>query len=307
MNEIQKRKSEAGGSPLTSRTVARIVNGVRQLEGGGFVVRRPFPTRDLSDFDPFLLLDEMGPVDYPPGKAVGAPDHPHRGFETVTYVLAGRMEHKDSAGHAGMLGPGDVQWMTAGAGVVHSEMPEREFLRAGGRMHGFQLWVNLPRRDKMMPPRYQEAPSAKIPAARTPDGGVVVRVVAGEALGATAVIDTRTPIMYLHLTLRPGARIVQPVPRDYHVFAYLFSGEGRFGGDERPAKEGHMVIFGGDGDGVALASPATASGPLELLLIGGAPLREPVARYGPFVMNTRDEVTQAFEDYQSGRMGRIAH
>src|SRR5579872_3405949 len=185
-------------SKASVRKVARLVTSIRTREGGGFIVHRPFPTQTLMDFDPFLLLDEMGPVDYAPYEAVGAPDHPHRGFETVTYVLEGRMQHRDSQGNHGTLGPGDVQWMTAGGGVVHSEMPEDELYRTGGRMHGFQLWVNLPSRDKMMHPRYQDVPSAQIPVVEGDEGLVRVKVIAGEALGAHAVIDTRTPIMYLH-------------------------------------------------------------------------------------------------------------
>lgn len=286
------------------RSVARIVNSTRTLEGEGFVVHRPFPTRALSEFDPFLLLDEMGPVELGPNEAKGAPDHPHRGFETVTYMLKGRMQHKDSQGNAGLLGPGDVQWMTAGAGVVHSEMPEREFARAGGRMHGFQLWVNLPRRDKLMKPRYQEIPSAQIPTAQSEDGRASVRVIAGEALGAKAVIETRTPIMYLHFTLQPGAHVAQPVPAEYNAFAYVLGGEGVFGAER--ATRGQMVIFEQDGDSVSLAVPENAESPLEVLLIAGVPLNEPIARYGPFVMNTEDEIHQAFADFRSGRMGAIA-
>jgi redox-sensitive bicupin YhaK (pirin superfamily) len=196
---------------MTTRNVKSVITAHRQTEGGGFVVRRPFPTGGLPLVDPFLLLDEMGPVDYAPGEAVGAPDHPHRGFETVTYVLEGEMEHQDSAGRRGALGPGDVQWMTAGRGVVHSEMPSRNVQQTGGRVHGFQLWVNLPARDKMMAPRYQEIGRAQIPVAESADGLAKVRVIAGEALGARAVIDTRTPIVYQHWTLAPGARITQPL------------------------------------------------------------------------------------------------
>ena len=290
---------------MMSRSVSRIVESIRALEGAGFAVRRPFPTPALDHFDPFLLLDEMGPADLGPGEAKGAPDHPHRGFETVTYLLAGRMEHKDSRGNSGRLGPGDVQWMTAGAGVVHSEMPEAEFARTGGRMHGFQLWVNLPRRDKMMKPRYQDIPAAKIPVARSADGGVTVRVIAGEALGARAVIDTRTPIIYLHYTLQPGARAVHPVPPDYNAFAYVVNGEGRFGAEARPAREGQMVLSTGDGAEVSFTAPESAGVPLNVLLIAGVPLREPVARYGPFVMNAEAEILQAIQDYRSGQMGAI--
>jgi redox-sensitive bicupin YhaK (pirin superfamily) len=288
-----------------ARTVKRLAHATRTLEGGGFEVRRPFPTRSLEEVDPFLLLDEMGPSELGPGEAKGAPDHPHRGFETVTYMLAGGMMHKDSAGNAGSIGPGDVQWMTAGDGVVHSELPAPEILRAGGRQHGFQLWVNLPRRDKRMAPRYQEVPAARIPVVKTEDG-VTVRVIAGESLGARAVIDTRTPILYLHFTLAPGARIVQPVPADWNVFGYVFGGSGRFGPDAREVRDAQLALFADDGDAVSVAVPKDAKEPLELLLVGGAPLGEPIARYGPFVMNTKEEIVEAIEDFRSGRLGRIA-
>src|SRR5207237_1368154 len=191
---LRNEETRAGGM----RTVAGVVNSIETLEGGGFLVRRPFPKASFSEFDPFLLLDEMGPMDLAPGEAKGAPDHPHRGFETVTYLLSGNMEHKDSSGHAGRLTPGDVQWMTAGAGVVHSEMPSPEFARDGGLMHGFQLWVNLPKRDKMTTPCYQEIPNSQIPKATSADGLVKVSVIAGAAMGEKAVIETRTPILYLH-------------------------------------------------------------------------------------------------------------
>jgi len=288
------------------RSVAKIVEAARQLEGAGLAVNRPFPNQAMALFDPFLLLDEMGPMELAPGEAKGAPDHPHRGFETVTYMVSGRMEHRDSHGNAGRLGPGDVQWMTAGAGVVHSEMPAEDFQRQGGRMHGFQLWVNLPRRDKMIRPHYQEIPAAGIPVGASVDGKATVRVIAGESMGHKAVIDTRTPIIYLHFTIKPGGRVVQRVPAEYNAFAYVFGGEGRFGREEKTAEEHRMVVFAGDGDAVSIAAPNNTSAPLEVLLIGGVPLGEPVARYGPFVMNTKEEIIQAFEDYRAGRMGEIA-
>jgi quercetin 2,3-dioxygenase len=259
------------------RGVAGIVNSIETLEGGGFLVRRPFPKASFSEFDPFLLLDEMGPIEVAPGEAKGAPDHPHRGFETVSYLLAGDLEHKDSRGHAGRLRAGDVQWMTAGAGVVHAEMPSREFARDGGRMHAFQLWVNLPKRDKLMNPRYQEIPSSQIPKATSANGLVKVSVIAGEAMGEKAVIETRTPIIYLHYKIEPGGVAAQQVPGAYNTFAYVVDGE----------------------------NPADSKTTLEVLLIAGVPLNEPVARYGPFVMNTQAEIRQAFEDYQQGRMGAI--
>ncbi|HEY1998772.1 pirin family protein [Paraburkholderia sp.] len=288
----------------STRTIERTYPAVRTTEGGGFIVHRPFPTRLLMDFDPFLLLDEMGPVDYAPGEAKGAPDHPHRGFETVTYVLEGEFGHKDSAGHSGTLRAGDVQWMTAGAGVVHSEMPGEEFIRTGGRVHGLQLWVNLPRSDKMIAPRYQEMPSSKIPVATSEDGKVRVKVIAGEALGVNAAIETRTPILYQHFSLQPGAKIVHPVPPNYRVFAYALAGKGLYGDAGREIDAQQMVVFNNDGDTVMLAA---GDEPLEVLLLGGVPLKEPVVRYGPFVMNTEDEIRQAVTDYQAGRMGQIAH
>ncbi|SAK78967.1 pirin domain-containing protein [Caballeronia calidae] len=288
----------------TSRSIERIIPATRTVEGGGFVVHRPFPTRLLMDFDPFLLLDEMGPADYAPGEAKGAPDHPHRGFETVTYMLEGEFGHKDSAGHSGTLRPGDVQWMTAGAGVVHSEMPAEEFTRQGGRVHGLQLWVNLPQRDKMIAPHYQEIPSAQIPVATSEDGKVSVKVIAGEALGVKAAIETRTPILYQHFSLKPGAKIELAVPRDYRVFAYPLSGTALYGPQSQPVRAQQMVIFRDDSDIIALAAGDEA---VELLLIGGVPLKEPVVRYGPFVMNTEEEIRQAVIDYQAGRMGAITH
>lgn len=287
------------------RSVKRVLSSIRTREGGGFIVHRPFPTNMLMDFDPFLLLDEMGPVDYGPGEAVGAPDHPHRGFETVTYVLEGRMQHKDSHGHAGSIGPGDVQWMTAGAGVVHSEMPEEKFRQTGGRMHGFQIWVNLPRRDKMMKPRYQELPNAGIPVAESADGKVRVKVIAGESLGRHAAIDTRTPIAFLDVAVQPGGELLQAMPANYNAFAFVVSGAGIFGIEGKSASAHQMVIFDTNGDQVKLGVSADASEPMQLLLLAGVPLNEPVVRYGPFVMNTEQEIHQAMYDYQHGRMGEI--
>ncbi|WP_019488096.1 pirin family protein [Kamptonema formosum] len=289
----------------TLRTIAGIINSVETLEGEGFLVRRPFPKSSFSQFDPFLLLDELGPVNLKPGQAKGAPDHPHRGFETVSYLLDGRFEHNDSEGHKGVLNPGDVQWMTAGAGVVHSEMPESEFTRTGGRLHGIQLWVNLPQRDKMIAPRYQEIEAAQIPVVQSSDRSVTVRVIAGEALGAKAVIETNTPIIYLHFTLQPGASVVQRVPKEYNAFAYLLDGSGLFGTEQERGDDGQMVMFAPDGDEVVITNPADAQQPLDFLLIAGVPLNEPVVRYGPFVMNTEAEIIQAIADYQNGRMGRI--
>jgi redox-sensitive bicupin YhaK (pirin superfamily) len=286
----------------TVREIFRVVTAHKQREGGGFVVRRPFPSYGLTVVDPFLLIDEMGPVDYAPGEAVGAPDHPHRGFETVTYVLEGEMEHEDSAGHRGSLRAGDVQWMTAGAGIIHSEEPSHALREKGGRVHGFQIWVNLPARLKMTRPRYQEIAAANIPVAATSDGRAKVRVIAGEALGARAVIDTHTPIVYQDWSLAEGADLTLPLPRDHQALAYVFEGQARLGdGEGKQVTDGQMALLG-PGDAVRFRGVAGGG---RLLLLAGVPLGEPVARYGPFVMNNEAEIVQAMQDYQSGRMGEI--
>ena len=283
------------------REPLRIVTAHRQREGAGFIVRRPVPTQGLDTVDPFLLLDEMGPVDYGPGEAVGAPDHPHRGFETITYMIEGEFEHEDSAGHRGTLRPGDVQWMTAGGGIVHSEMPSKEIRAKGGRVHGFQIWVNLPAKLKMTRPRYQEVPSARIPEAKTADGRARVRVVAGEALGVHAVIDTYLPIVYQDWTIDAGADVAVPLAREEQAMAYVFRGSVAVGDEGREIGDGQLAILGA-GDAVRFRG---AAGGGRLLLLAGVPIREPVARYGPFVMNTQEEIFQAVRDYQSGRMGEI--
>jgi hypothetical protein len=267
-------------------------------DGAGVKLRRVIGQPQLAELDPFLMLDEFG-TDSPDDYIAGFPEHPHRGFETVTYLLAGEFVHADSQGNSGRLSPGDVQWMTAGDGVVHSEMPSEQIRREGGRVHGFQLWVNLPRADKRMRPRYQDVKAAAIPVGESSDGAVRVRVIAGEALGKRAVIDTRTPIFYLHFSLKPGARHVQPAASDHNVFAYVVTGAATVGG--RALRKGQMAIFG-PGDAVELG----ADEPTELLLLGGKPLGEPVARYGPFVMTTREEVMEAIEDFRAGRMGAIS-
>ena len=191
----------------SSRSVSQIIKSETTQDGEGVTLNRSFPNNFISEFDPFLLLDEIGPTDLIPGKQKGFPDHPHRGFETVTYLLEGKFEHKDSQGHAGIINSGDVQWMTAGSGVIHSEMPEKEFSKYGGKLHGFQLWVNLPKSNKMMKPRYQEIPQSKIPTGTSENGNVIVKLIAGEALGSKAVIDTITPIMYMHFKLESGSSI----------------------------------------------------------------------------------------------------
>jgi len=281
----------------SARSIENILTSVRVLEGGGFPVRRPIPNPEMDQIDPFLLLDHLGPTEWGPREAIGAPDHPHRGFETVTYLLAGENEHKDSKGNYGCLRPGDVQWMTAGSGVVHSEMPSPEFFEKGGTMHGFQIWVNLPSKRKMISPRYQDTPSERIPEVVLEDGKSKVRVIAGEFKGVKAVIETNTPILYLHALLEPGSELKHPVSIDDNFIAYLVSGKGEFGENEEAhtAIEGQLVLFAHDGDSISLRSPDDSS--LELLLLGGTPINEPMVRYGPFVMNTKEEISQAFRDF----------
>ncbi|MDH4122158.1 MAG: pirin family protein [Deltaproteobacteria bacterium] len=287
----------------TIRPVTAVVTAIQTMEGAGFPVRRPFPTPSMIQFDPFLLLDHMGPVTWPPGQAQGAPDHPHRGFETVTYMLQGSMEHRDSMGNVARMGPGDVQWMTAGAGVVHAEMPPPAFLQAGGVMEGFQIWVNLPAREKMRPPRYQGIARDLLPQAENPQG-VSVRVIAGEAFGVKAAIHTHTPIQLVHVTVPPGGEGRIETASGHNVMIYGFSG-GVLAGEERVAVgEGQMAVFG-PGDAITFALPASAPASTHFLLLAGEPIREPLARWGPFVMNTEQEIIQAFEDFQSGRMGQI--
>ncbi len=284
------------------REVARVVTAHRQAEGGGFIVRRPLPKPGFIAADPFLLIDEMGPAEYGPGEAVGAPDHPHRGFETVTYMLEGEFEHEDSAGNRGSLRPGDVQWMTAGSGVIHSELPSRRIRQDGGRVHGFQIWVNLPARSKMAAPRYQEIPAARIPEAKTEDGRAKVRVVAGEALGTHAVIETHTPIVYQDWTLAEGADVTLPLARAHQALVYVFEGAILLGEGGTEVRDGQLAILG---EGDALRFRAGELGHGRFLLLAGVPLNEPVARYGPFVMNTEEEIIQAMRDYQAGRLGQI--
>lgn len=283
------------------RRIKQLVTSRQQREGGGFIVRRPIGG-ELTDCDPFLLLDHFGPVVNGPGEAIGAPDHPHRGFETVSYIIDGSMEHKDSAGNSGVLKAGWVQWMTAGSGVVHSEMPSEDMIKNGGKTEGFQLWVNLPAKDKMIPPRYQDTPDEKIPIATAEEGKVWVKVIAGEALGKKAVIDTRTPIMYLDVRLQPGTLFTQAVPEDYQGVAYVWRGSGYLGFERTAAQMGQVGLLG---EGDELTLEASEKEEIRVLLIAGKPLKEPVSKYGPFVMNTWEEIQQAFDDYHSGKLGSI--
>jgi redox-sensitive bicupin YhaK (pirin superfamily) len=249
----------------------------------------------VSHIDPFLLLDEMGPVDYAPGKAIGAPEHPHRGFETVTYLMHGAMEHRDTTGAVATIRPGGVQWMTAGSGVVHSELPTTDFLHSGGRMHGFQLWVNLPAASKMIPPRYQGFESEELRCVSLTNGGEV-RVVAGTVMGVTGAVQTTSPMTYAHVLLRAGEEVTWEPADGHTALVHVFDGE--LSANSHAAESGQMMVFSRKAGSITITTSTSA----QALLLGGEPLGEPVVRYGPFVMNTREEIVQAFQDYEAGRL-----
>jgi redox-sensitive bicupin YhaK (pirin superfamily) len=289
------------------RPVLGIIDAPTTFEGEGFQVRRAFPGIDRRFTDPFILLDHLGAVEYAPGEAKGAPDHPHRGFETVTYIMDGAIQHRDSTGGGGLISDGATQWMTAGAGIVHSEMPPEELVTKGGLFHGTQLWVNLPRDDKWTPPKYQDIERDSVSLLSSPDGGALIRLIAGELDGHSGAGATHTPITYAHITVSPGARIDLPWRPDFNALLYVLTGEGTAGAEQAPIREGQLAVFG-PGASLSLASnerQPLASPNLDVLVLGGRPLNEPVVAYGPFVMNTRDEIVQAIDDYRAGRMGSI--
>ncbi|MFI5046451.1 MAG: pirin family protein [Acidimicrobiia bacterium] len=298
-------------STTSSRPVTRVVAAQHTVEGAGFEVWRPFPGGlSLQEPDPFLLLDQLGPVVYAPREAKGAPWHPHRGFETVTYVLDGEIAHHDSNGGGGVIGEGDTQWMTAGAGILHDEVPTEGVLRDGGRAHGVQLWVNLPARLKFTPPRYQAITGDHLTLLSSHDGGALVRLIAGDLDGHPGPGTTHTPIAYAHATVAPGAELTVPWNPEFNAMAYVLGGQGYAGGEARPVADHDLVVFG-RGDTVSVrAADHIDGGPagfdaLEVLLLGGAPIREPIAHYGPFVMNTRQEILDAMDDFNAGRMGTV--
>jgi redox-sensitive bicupin YhaK (pirin superfamily) len=291
--------------PETSRPrpVTKVVTSHATIEGGGFPIRRVFPGElPIADSDPFLLLDHAGPTLNAPGEAKGAPWHPHRGFETVTYVLDGEVAHRDTTGGGGVIGEGETQWMTAGSGIQHEELPTERLYRNGGLVHAVQLWVNLPPGLKMTTPRYQSITRDAVRLLTSPDGGALVRLVAGEIAGFEGPGATHTPITYAHTTLAPGAQLTVPWSPDFSAFAYALGGRGSVGAETRPLAEGQLAAFG-PGDHLVVTADAASS--LDVLLLGGLPIRAPIAHYGPFVMNTRAEILQAIEDYQAGRLGVI--
>ena len=289
------------------RPVRTVTSAPRGFEGEGFPVRRAFHGVDLADLDPFVHMDQMGEVEYAPGEPKGTPWHPHRGFETVTYMMDGTFEHSDSNGGGGVITNGDTQWMTAGAGILHIEKPPEALVVSGGLFHGIQLWVNLPRDLKWSAPRYQDLRAREVALVSSSDGGALVRVIAGEVAGHAGPGSTYTPMTLVHATLSPGARLALPWRADDNALLYVLAGRGTVGAARRPVEAGQLAVFG-PGDALTMdADPAqeSRSPNLDVLLLGGRPIREPVAWMGPFVMNTRAEVIQAFEDYQAGRLGSI--
>ena len=287
------------------RPVVEVVTAHRQAEGAGFVVRRPFPgDLSLTDADPFLLLDHVGPQINGPGEAKGAPWHPHRGFETVSYILDGEIAHHDTNGGGGVIAEGDTQWMTAGGGILHDELPTERMYRAGGPSHAVQLWVNLPPALKMTPPRYQSITRDALRLVTSDDGGALIRVIAGDVAGFGGPGVTHTPITYAHVTLAPGAQLSLPWAADFNAFAYVLTGRGTVGAEGRPVRDGQLVVFG-PGDHLVVTAADQQAESLDVLLLGGLPIRAPIAHYGPFVMNTREEIQQAIDDFQAGRLGII--
>ena len=291
----------------TGRPVVSVTTAPAGFEGEGFPVRRAFAGVDSSSLDPFIHMDQMGEVEYAPGEPKGTPWHPHRGFETVTYMIDGTFQHQDSIGGGGLISDGDTQWMTAGGGILHIEAPPEELVTTGGLFHGIQLWVNLPSADKMIAPRYQDIGRTNVVLLASPDGGTLLRVIAGEVDGHAGPGSTHSPMAMVHATLAPGAQVAVPWRPEFNALVYVLGGAGSVGPEARPIRTGQLAVFGaGDSVTIAAAEVQDARTPnLDVLILGGRPIGEPVYAYGPFVMNTRDEVAQAFEDYQAGRLGTV--
>ncbi|HEY2812445.1 MAG TPA: pirin family protein [Acidimicrobiales bacterium] len=289
------------------RAVHGITTAPAGFEGEGFPVRRAFAGVNLSDLDPFIHMDQMGEVDYGPGEPRGTAWHPHRGFETVTYMIDGTFEHMDSTGGGGLITNGDTQWMTAGRGILHIERPPESLVASGGLFHGIQLWVNLPAQDKLVTPRYQDIRSERATLLSSPDGGALVRVIAGDVAGHAGPGVTHTPIAMVHATIAPSGELDLPWPQPFNALVYALSGQGSVGPDGVALAAGQLAVLD-SGDAIRIAadrSQDSRTPNFDVLILGGQPIREPVAAYGPFVMNTRAELVQAFEDYQAGRLGSV--
>ncbi len=295
-------------SDATTRAVRTITTAPRGFEGEGFPVRRAFQGVSLDVLDPFIHLDQMGEVEYAPGEPKGTSWHPHRGFETVTYIIDGTFDHQDSTGGGGTITNGDTQWMTAGSGLLHIEAPPEELVVSGGLFHGFQLWVNLPRAHKMMDPRYQDIRGGDVRLLTSHDGGALVRLIAGDLDGQRGPGITHTPITMAHVTIEPGAEVRLPWNPTFNALAYVLGGRGTAGDSRAAVHTGQLVAFSREGDTVVLTADDTQDSrtpKMDVLVLGGEPIREPIAWHGPFVMNTRDELVTAFEDFQAGRLGVI--
>jgi redox-sensitive bicupin YhaK (pirin superfamily) len=298
---------ERPGDTSRPRGVRAVLTAPKSLEGEGFPVRRAFHGVSMADLDPFVHMDQMGEVLYAPGEPKGTPWHPHRGFETVTYMIDGTFQHRDSIGGGGLIENGATQWMTAGAGILHIERPPEALVATGGLFHGIQLWVNLPSKDKMIAPRYQDIASRAVALRASDDGGALVRVIAGDVGGARGPGVTHTPISMAHVTVEPGARVVLPWTPSYNALVYALAGTGTVGEERAPIREGQLAVLDAGDHLVVTADPRGdgRAAALDVLILGGEPIREPVATYGPFVMNTREELAQAYEDFQAGRLGTI--
>jgi redox-sensitive bicupin YhaK (pirin superfamily) len=303
------RLAEAGPD-ARPRPVVSLTTAPRGFEGEGFPVRRAFAGIPVQLLDPFIHMDQMGEVEYAPGEPKGTAWHPHRGFETVTYMIDGVMEHQDSNGGGGSIGGGDTQWMTAGGGILHIETPPEHLVVSGGLFHGLQLWVNLPRSNKLAAPRYQDITGDKVTLLSSPDGGALIRVVAGDIGGHHGPGSTYTPIALTHSTIAPGASLTLPWNPEFNAVLYTLAGTGTVGAEQRPIEMGQTAVFapGYSGDTITVTASDRQdqrTGSLEVFILGGKPIREPIAMAGPFVMNTRQEVIDAFEDFQAGRLGTI--
>jgi redox-sensitive bicupin YhaK (pirin superfamily) len=295
------------GAAAVDRPVRSVTTAPSGFEGEGFPVRRAFAGIELRDLDPFLMMDQMGEVEYAPGEPKGTSWHPHRGFETVTYIMDGTFEHQDSHGGGGVISNGDTQWMTAGGGLLHIERPPEQLVTSGGLFHGLQLWVNLPKSDKWLEPKYQDLRAGESTLLTTPDGGALIRVIAGEVAGHTGPGSTYTPMAMMHATVAPGATVRLPWRRDFNALVYVLSGAGSVGAEKRPVRTGQAALFG-PGDTISVSGndkQESRLAGLDVVILGGQPIREPIAWAGPFVMNTRAEVLQAFEDYQKGKLGVV--
>jgi redox-sensitive bicupin YhaK (pirin superfamily) len=301
------RIPEPDAAVAVERPVLGVTTAPNGFEGEGFPVRRAFAGVDHRHLDPFVHMDQMGEVEYAPGEPKGTAWHPHRGFETVTYIIDGTFQHQDSNGGGGLITNGDTQWMTAGAGILHIEAPPEALVVSGGLFHGIQLWVNLPSAQKWVEPRYQDIRAGQVGLLSSHDGGALVRVIAGDVAGHQGPGSTYTPITVLHATLSPGARLRLPWRPDFNALVYGLAGAGTVGQDAQPFGTGRLAVFGA-GDVLTVSADREQEGRspnLEVLILGGRPIREAVAWGGPFVMNTREEVLQAFEDFRRGRLGRI--